>query len=123
MPASVIDGGQIMVQRNEKGHFLPGVSGNPTGRPKVVGYVRDLARHKTEEAIATLVDIMQDVDASPAARVAAARELLDRGWGKPALPIGGAEDLPPIRSVRELTEAELMAIAHGLEEAKTDDVE
>ncbi len=104
-----------IVERLPDGRFAPGRSGNPTGRPKTIGHVRDLARAQTEDAITTLVRIMQDSEASPPARVAAARELLDRGWGKPSLPIGGADDLPAIRSVRELSEAELLAIAHGID--------
>jgi len=43
--------------------------------------VQDLARAHTEEAIRTLVDIMRTAK-HPAARVAAAQALLDRGWGK-----------------------------------------
>ena len=43
-----------------------------------------LAREHTELAITTLVDIAKQTKAAPAARVAAASALLDRGWGKPA---------------------------------------
>jgi hypothetical protein len=44
-----------------------GVSGNPGGRPKVVTEVRDLARQHTGEAIMTLVAIMENEKAQPAA--------------------------------------------------------
>lgn len=64
------------------GSFKPGQSGNPSGRPKVVAEVRDLARQYTPEAIHTLVSIMQDDDANPSARVAASNAILDRGYGK-----------------------------------------
>lgn len=90
-----------------------GKSGNPGGRPKIVGHVRDLARTHTDKAINALVEIVSNGDAPPAARVSAATSLLDRGWGKPSQPVGGAEDLPPIKSERELTEAQLIAIASG----------
>ena len=63
------------------GKFQPGRSGNPGGRPKVVGEVRDLARQHTPTAIKTLVDICANGQ-SEAARVAASQALLDRGWGK-----------------------------------------
>lgn len=67
--------------------FQKGISGNPGGRPKVLGDVQELARQKSPEAIETLSKIMQDEKAAPAARVAAANALLDRGFGKPTQPI------------------------------------
>lgn len=88
-----------------------GVSGNPGGRPKILGEVRELARQHTETALSTLIEVAKNPHSPAAARVSAAQALLDRGWGKPSQPVGGADDLPPIRSERELTEAELEAIA------------
>ena len=63
--------------------FVKGRSGNPGGRPKEIGHVRELARQHTEEAIATLVAIMRDEGAPPRARSAAAETLLNRGSGSP----------------------------------------
>ena len=63
--------------------FEKGQSGNPGGRPKEVAGVRELARQHTPDAVATLVAIMQNEDAPPAARVSAANSLLDRGYGRP----------------------------------------
>jgi len=41
-----------------------------------------LARKQVKSAVDTLAEIMQDGEASAAPRVSAARELLDRGYGK-----------------------------------------
>src|SRR5215471_16798752 len=46
--------------------------------------IRTLARSYTKAAINTLVGIMRQPKAPPAARVMAAVALLDRGWGKAA---------------------------------------
>jgi Family of unknown function (DUF5681) len=63
--------------------FQKGQSGNPGGRPKVIGVVQDLARAHTPEAINTLAEIINDDKAPSAQRISAATALLDRGWGKP----------------------------------------
>jgi hypothetical protein len=68
----------------EDTQFKKGVSGNPGGRPRVIGEVRDLARQHTTDALNALVSIVNDGDANPGARVAAANTILDRGYGKAA---------------------------------------
>lgn len=79
------------------GRWVKGQSGNPGGRAKLVGHVREAAKQYTAEAIETLAAIMRDGGAPHASRAAAAQALLDRAWGKPSLPVGGADDLPPVR--------------------------
>lgn len=73
----------IEIGRAPNGHFLPGVSPNPSGRPAVLREVRSLAREHTEAAIAVLVGIAGDKKAPAAARVSACAALLDRAWGRP----------------------------------------
>src|SRR4029453_17593723 len=90
--------------------FRKGVSGNPGGRPKVLGDVQELARQKSPEAINTLVGIMNNEKAPPAARVAAAKALLDRGYGKPTQLV--AQALAKFDPTT-LSDEELAAIAIG----------
>lgn len=69
--------------------------------------IRSLARSHTDAAINALVGIVNQSEAPPAARVAAANAILDRGWGKP---VQGVElsgiDGDPIATV---TRIELVA--------------
>jgi hypothetical protein len=80
--------------------------------------IKSLARVHTEAALKTLVGVMNQAEAPPAARVAAANSLLDRGWGK-------AESKSEItmRKViaKELPDDELAAIALGGGEGAADE--
>ena len=87
--------------------FEKGKSGNPGGRPKVIGEVQTLARQYTKEAIETLRDIMQNKKAPPAARGFAANSILDRGYGRPSQTINSG---PSDKALDQMTDAELIAI-------------
>lgn len=58
---------------------------------KAVLEIRSLARSHTVSALKVLAGIMTKEDAPEAARVAASRELLDRGWGKATQPVSGED--------------------------------
>jgi hypothetical protein len=61
--------------------FPKGKSGNPGGRPKVLAEVQELARHHAPSAITELARLALKAK-SESARIAAIRELLDRGYGR-----------------------------------------
>jgi hypothetical protein len=67
--------------------FKPGQSGNPSGKPKALADVIEMARLHTPMAMLTLADIARSKSEPTAARVAASIALLERGWGKPVQPI------------------------------------
>ena len=69
------------------GSWKPGTSGNPGGRPAFLAEVRQLAQQHTPTAFKTLLEVARSKKANPSARVAAAKELLDRAVGRaPAAP-------------------------------------
>ena len=74
--------------------FEKGRSGNPGGRPKVEGEIRELARQHTITALRILIEIAERGE-NESARVTAANAILDRGWGKPAVPVVRT-DLPAV---------------------------
>ena len=99
------------------GRFLKGQSGNPGGRPKIIGEVQEVARQYTVEAIETLAAIMRDIKAPPAARATACNSILDRAYGKPPQALSTTISA---RSPHELSDQELMAIIAGGAAATTE---
>ena len=85
--------------------FQKGVSGNPSGRPKIPEDVKELARGYSREAIQTLAVVMRDNAAPHSARVRAAETLLDRAWGRPET----TSNVRISQDVRDLTTAEILA--------------
>ena len=63
--------------------WKPGVSGNPGGRPKgSAKAVREALGGSPSELAHGLLEIFRDEKQRSADRIAAGRELWDRGWGK-----------------------------------------
>jgi hypothetical protein len=80
--------------------FQIGQSGNPGGRPKVLQEVRELARSHCPAAIEELARMALN-SKSEALRLAAIRELLDRGYGKVAPAIEGNIGAPIVLEITE----------------------
>jgi hypothetical protein len=99
---------EITKGKNAMPKFQKGQSGNPGGRPKIVGEVQELARQHRDSAIETLAAIMQDKKAPAAARALASNSILDRAYGRPPQTLNANVATRP---VREMSDAELMAIA------------
>lgn len=76
----------------KQGRWQKGQSGNPNGRPGGYGEFREKCRARTDKALAALEAALQE----PANAVAAARVLLEFGWGKPkqSVELEGADGGP-----------------------------
>lgn len=90
--------------------FQKGQSGNPSGRPKIVGEIRDIARQHTADAMTALAQIVKDKKAPQSARVAAATQLLDRGYGKPTQHIEANVNL-----LERMTDDDRRALEQGID--------
>lgn len=78
--------------------FQKGQSGNPGGRAQRVTSdgrtLKQICRDHTDKAIAVLVEVLES--GSENAKMTAAKEMLDRGWGRATQPISGDDDAPPV---------------------------
>ena len=85
-------------------------SGRPKGSPnKATASIRDAAQAYTEDALRTLVEVMNDREQPGPARVGAANAILDRGYGKPKQEVDGS-----------LTGEMMLQILTGVPRAETD---
>lgn len=84
---------------------------------KTPANIRSLARAHTERAVQTLAGIMDNPESPPAARVAAAQALIDRGWGKATQ----FTELTINRNAKQMSDDELANIASGSSEGTADE--
>jgi hypothetical protein len=69
--------------RDDLGRFVPGTSGNPGGRPKPPAGLRTRLAELSPVAVERLGELLDDAD--PRVRLEAARAILDRHLGRPAI--------------------------------------
>ena len=72
------------MQRDDKGKWMRGVSGNPSGRPKgAARRIRSLCQDAVEDIVRDLIQIALDPNQRARDRISAASIILERGLGKP----------------------------------------
>src|SRR3990167_3906145 len=86
--------------------WVKGVSANPGGRKKQDVTILELCRKHSADAVKVMIEIMNNKDAPPTARLGAAQAIIDRGYGKPAQAVTG-EDGGPIRVQAELSDRDV----------------
>jgi hypothetical protein len=96
-----------VTERNVATQFKKGQSGNPSGRARIVGEIRELARAHAGEAFKVVCELLQSADKR--VRMVAAQEILNRAYGKPTQ----AVDVVHKREPADFSDAELYAIARG----------
>lgn len=86
--------------------FQKGQSGNPGGRAHRVTTdgrtLRQICRDHTDDAVKVLVNILTTSE-SESAQLTAAKELLDRGWGRATQPISGDDEADPIKTAVDVS--------------------
>jgi hypothetical protein len=70
------------VPRNELGHWLPGSSANPGGRPGVPKEIKATLSELSPRAVERLGELL---DSEERIRLEAAKAILDRHLGRPAI--------------------------------------
>jgi hypothetical protein len=99
--------------RAEAGRWTKGRSGNPGGRPKLPEEVKAQIRGLAPLAIAALAKALESEDERVV--VAAATQILDRGYGKPAQTVNAK-----IEGV-DIAEAHLQALQDFTQSGNTED--
>jgi hypothetical protein len=77
------NGGGFIVERDERGHWLPGRSANPGGRPGVPDVIKATLRELSPRAVERLGELLDSADER--IRLEAAKAILDRHLGRPAI--------------------------------------
>lgn len=96
--------------RTESGKFLPGVSGNPSGRPKSAIGARIACRMLSDEALEVIATLMR-TSPDDKVRVMCATRIRDEAFGKPvAMTEMPADEV----QVEQLTDETLLKLAESV---------
>jgi hypothetical protein len=108
-----------VVERDERGHWLPGRSANPGGRPGVPKEIKATLRELSLRAVERLGELLDSEDER--IQLEAAKAILDRHLGRPAV----SADLTLRRVENDGHLAALLEVAHrrALEPIMLEDVE
>ena len=71
------------MERDERGHWLPGRSANPGGRPGVPEVIKATLRELSPRAVERLGELLDSADER--IQLEAAKAILDRHLGRPAI--------------------------------------
>jgi len=75
--------GETVSNRDNKGRFVPGTSGNPNGRKKTPKEIKEALEKLTPAALATYKRVLEDPEAPWKDKIRVAQDILDRVLGKP----------------------------------------
>jgi hypothetical protein len=101
--------------RDDAGRFLPGTSGNPTGRPKkrdADRRIEELARDASESAFHVVQDLMTGSE-NDKTRLSAALAILERAHGKPGERLTEPVELAPGATLADQGRAVMAAACRG----------
>ena len=100
------------MERDDRGHWLPGRSANPGGRPGVPEVIKATLRELSPRAVKRLGELLDSEDER--IRLEAAKAILDRHLGRPAIQADislnrGCRGRSPCRAARDGAEEESRA--------------
>jgi hypothetical protein len=94
--------------------FVPGMSGNPGGRPKgLAGYVRKLVGEDGRRVADFMLSVLEDERERTEVRMEAARWLADRGFGRAHVPVEAKQPEEPETII--IVSPIMSALKEGLE--------
>ena len=91
--------------RGVSGRFVPGVSGNPQGRPKGFAAIIREETREGAELVAYMLAVLRHPKQPTALRMAAAQWLADRGFGRAVNVVEATVDVDATVTHRELLRA------------------
>lgn len=105
------------LDRDNKGRFVKGQTGNPGGRPATPDDVKEMLKASTAPAVQLLFSTMMNDTTKPELRVRCAEILIDRVMGKAVQPLEAVFTTPTV-DLSDFTVDELRRLAAYDEESR-----